>query len=148
MATSSGRNLRPLTLGSFRPPASQVRYDIDGSRLVRLSKGELRDQRQLSYYIGSGVAGRSFAYDRDGFLFEAPVTWYGRPKSANRARAKNDTAGVEVVRRSHAFCLFEYAVPERSWVRLRGPLRTRLAGLNDGFNGVDTQQRFAYTTER
>ena len=78
MAISSGRDLRPLTPGSFRHAASQVRYDIDANGLVRLSKGATRDQRQLDYYIGSGAAGRSFGYVRDGFLFEAPVTWYAQ----------------------------------------------------------------------
>ena len=81
MAISSGRDLRPLTPGSFRHAASQVRYEIDGNGLVRLFKGERRDQRQLSYYIGSGVAGRTYAYARDGFLFEAPVTWYAQTRS-------------------------------------------------------------------
>src|SRR5260370_25122455 len=69
MAMSSGRNPRPLTLGSFRHAASQVRYDIDANGLVRLSRGEKRDQRQLSYYIGSGVPGRSFGCTPGGFLF-------------------------------------------------------------------------------
>ena len=81
MAMSSGRNLHPLTPGSFRHAASQVRYDIDANGLVRLAKGDARDQRQLIYYIGSGFAGRSFAYARDGFLFEAPVTWYAQTGS-------------------------------------------------------------------
>src|SRR5437899_10298117 len=81
MAISSGRNLPPLIPGSFRHAASQVRYDIDANGLVELSKGKKRDQRQLSYYIGSGAAGRSFGYIRDGFLFEAPVTWYAQTGS-------------------------------------------------------------------
>jgi predicted CXXCH cytochrome family protein len=81
MAISSGRNLPPLVPGSFRHDASQVRYDIDAKGLVRLSKAEARDQRQLSYYFGSGVAGRSFGYLRDGFLFEAPVTWFAQTGS-------------------------------------------------------------------
>ena len=76
MAMSSGRDLPALSPGSFIDAASQVRYEVDAKGLVRLSRGERRDQRQLSYYIGSGVAGRSFGYVRDGFLFEAPVTWY------------------------------------------------------------------------
>src|SRR5437763_3282427 len=81
MAMSSGRELPPLIPGSFRHATSQVRYDIDANGLVRLVKGAARDQRQLSYYIGSGVAGRSFAYARDGFLFEAPITWYAQTGS-------------------------------------------------------------------
>jgi len=76
MAMSSGRSLPLLTPGSFRHDASQIRYDIDAKGLVRLSKGDKREQRQLDYYIGSGVAGRSFGFVLDNFLFEAPVTWY------------------------------------------------------------------------
>jgi tetratricopeptide (TPR) repeat protein len=76
MAMSSGRSLPALAPGSIRHDASKVGYDIDTRGLVRLSRGERQQQRQLSYYIGSGVAGRSFAYLRDGFLFEAPITWY------------------------------------------------------------------------
>src|SRR5579872_5049005 len=75
MAMSSGRNLPELKPGSFTHDASQVRYEIDAKGLVRLSKDAKRDQRQLAYSIGSGVAGRSFGWLRDGFLFEAPVTW-------------------------------------------------------------------------
>ena len=81
MATSSGRRLPALTPGSFRHDGSQVRYEIDANGLVRMSKGEKRQQRQLTYYIGSGAAGRSFGYVRDGFLFEAPVTWYAQTGS-------------------------------------------------------------------
>jgi predicted CXXCH cytochrome family protein len=81
MATSSGRDLRPLSPGSFLHPASGIRYDIQASGAVRLSKGAAHDVRQLSYYFGSGAAGRSFGYIRDGFLFEAPVTWYAQTGS-------------------------------------------------------------------
>jgi hypothetical protein len=76
MAISSGRNRSPVTPGTFRHAVSGVRYDISDSGLVRFSKGGARGERQLDYYIGSGAAGRSFLYARDGFLFEAPVTWY------------------------------------------------------------------------
>ena len=81
MAISSGRKLPPLIPGSLRHAASQVRYDIDANGLVRLVKDGKRDQRQLSYYFGSGVAGRSFGYLRDGFFFEAPITWYAQTRS-------------------------------------------------------------------
>src|SRR5258708_26697704 len=75
MAMSSGRNL-PLIPGSFRHGPSGVRYDIDTSGQVSFSRGTTKGERHLDYYIGSGVAGRSFLYARDGFLFEAPITWY------------------------------------------------------------------------
>jgi len=76
MAMSSGRNLQPLTPGSFRHSTSGVRYDIDSSGQVSFSRGTAKGERHLDYYIGSGAAGRSFLYARNGFLFEAPVTWY------------------------------------------------------------------------
>src|ERR1700759_2674799 len=76
MAMSSGRELPPLTAGSFTHAASQVRYEIRSDGEVRLSRGDARETRRLSYYFGSGAAGRSFGYLHEGFLFEAPVTWY------------------------------------------------------------------------
>jgi len=76
MAMSSGSELPALTPGAFRHAASKVSYEIDANGLVRFSKGDKSGERQLNYYIGSAVAGRSFGYLRDGFLFEAPVTWY------------------------------------------------------------------------
>ena len=81
MALSSGRNLPPLSAGSFLHANSRVRYDVDRNGLVRMSRGDARDERQLSYYFGSGIAGRSFGYLREGFLFEAPVTWYAQTGS-------------------------------------------------------------------
>jgi hypothetical protein len=78
MATSSGRELPPLTAGWFVHAASQVRYEIDRNGEVKLSRGATHDVRRLSYYFGSGAAGRSFGYVHDGFLFEAPVTWYAQ----------------------------------------------------------------------
>jgi len=81
MAISSGRITAPVSAGSFRHRASEVSYDIEASGLVRFSKGVASGTRQLDYYIGSGVAGRSFLYTRGGFLFEAPVTWYAQTRS-------------------------------------------------------------------
>ena len=102
MAISSGRALPPLTPGSFRHPASQVRYEIEATGVVHISKGEKRDSRQLSYFIGSGVAGRSFGFLRDGFLFEAPVTWYTQTRSWDVSPGyASDTASSWNRRSSH-----------------------------------------------
>lgn len=81
MAISSGRTAAPVAAGSFRHAASGVRYDINASGLVRFSKGAASGARRLDFYIGSGSAGRSFLYTRDGFLFEAPVTWYAQTRT-------------------------------------------------------------------
>ena len=78
MAMSSGRDPRPVTPGTFRHSSSQVKYDIRADGQVRISKGGESDVRQLSYYIGSGANGRSYGYSLNGFLFEAPITWYAQ----------------------------------------------------------------------
>ena len=113
MAMSSGRGSGPLTSGSFRHAASQVRYDIDANGLVRLSKGQKRDQRQLSYYIGSGVAGRSFGYVRDGFLFEAPVTWYAQTGSWDVSPGYASDTASRWSRPIEPSCLFCHASQTR-----------------------------------
>jgi predicted CXXCH cytochrome family protein len=35
---------------------------------------------QLLWFIGSGAAGQSFLWSDDGFLFQAPVTWYSQKR--------------------------------------------------------------------
>jgi hypothetical protein len=91
-----------------------VRYEIDANGLVRLSKGENRDQRQLSYYIGSGAAGRSFAWARGGFLFEAPITWYTQIGSWDVSPGYSADATSQWNRPIEPSCLFCHASQTRS----------------------------------
>lgn len=49
-----------------------------GSQLV-LEFGA--ERRELAYFVGSGAAARSYLMDTDGFLYEAPVTYYSRSQS-------------------------------------------------------------------
>ncbi len=78
MARSSGRVSGDVPYGSFRHAASGVAYHIDAAGSVTLEKTGVREERRLDYFIGSGAAGRSFLYSRDGFLFQAPITWYSQ----------------------------------------------------------------------
>jgi predicted CXXCH cytochrome family protein len=43
--------------------------DQDGTVLARL-------EAEAEYAIGSGTRGRSYVVNRDGFLFESPISWY------------------------------------------------------------------------
>jgi hypothetical protein len=79
MAHSSGK-VSGVTPGRLRHEASGVSYEIDAAGWVRLSKGSTRAARKLDYFIGSGTAGQSFAAVHDGFLFEAPLTWYAQSR--------------------------------------------------------------------
>jgi hypothetical protein len=80
MANSSGR-VTSLATGGFRHAPSGTQYQFDASGLVQLSRGSAKAEHQLEFFIGSLSAGRSFLYRRDGFLFEAPVTWYTRKQA-------------------------------------------------------------------
>ena len=40
---------------------------------------DVHGSRPLEYFIGSGTVGRSYLYSVDGFLYQAPVSWYSTP---------------------------------------------------------------------
>lgn len=65
MARSSGKVL-DTPEGQFR----RLRIDTTGSAHWDAF------QRKLDYFIGSGAHGRSYIVVRDGFLYQAPFTWY------------------------------------------------------------------------
>jgi len=73
MARSSGRVIATFP-GRFRHAASGVDYHIDARGAVRFGDAE----KQLDWFIGSGAAGRSFIYSQDGFLYQAPITFYSQ----------------------------------------------------------------------
>lgn len=63
---------------------SGYRYSIasEGRKLVlKFSKNGAKtaEQRQLPYFIGSGAVARSYLMAMDGFLYEAPATYYSGP---------------------------------------------------------------------
>jgi hypothetical protein len=80
MAQSSGR-VEEVPPGVFRHDPSGTQYRIERSGVVRLSRESKTGERRLEYFIGSGAEGRSYLWQRDGFLFEAPLTWYARTKA-------------------------------------------------------------------
>jgi tetratricopeptide (TPR) repeat protein len=68
MARSSGKvDSVPAALFT----AAGHRYKISENRLI-FDEGSA----SFNYFIGSNTAGRTYATERDGFLFELPVTWY------------------------------------------------------------------------
>lgn len=80
MAQSSGR-VTEVPAGSFRHTSSGTQYQVESSGAVRLSRGTSLGEHLLKYFIGSATEGRSYLWQRDGFLFEAPLTWYARTKT-------------------------------------------------------------------
>jgi hypothetical protein len=86
MAMSSGRagtGLHPpKSGGTFSDPRSvyyySVGHDAKGWAFTFGRKSEPNSTRKLPWYVGSGASASAFLIDVDGFLYEAPVTWYGR----------------------------------------------------------------------
>ena len=78
MAQSSGVVTGGLTPGSFVQGDSKITYRINDAGTVTVVTPTQLLERKLDYFIGSGAAGRSFLYTRNGFLFQAPVTWYAQ----------------------------------------------------------------------
>src|SRR5262245_11416085 len=55
----------------YRVSGSSYSFDFEG--------GEVR--RTLNYFLGAGVTGRSFVTSIDGFLYQAPISYYASTRS-------------------------------------------------------------------
>src|SRR4051794_36856711 len=78
MAQSSGV-VDQVTPGSFRTPTGQE-FRISGNSLSFSFDGQ-EIRRSLNYYLGAGSTGRSYLTSVDGFLFQAPVSYYASNKA-------------------------------------------------------------------
>lgn len=69
----------PLLPGRVRQESSGSDISIeihDGRMIHRLSERGLTAEYPITYQIGSGVRGRSYAVDIGNYLLESPVSWY------------------------------------------------------------------------
>jgi hypothetical protein len=60
------------------PPSGELAHNVSGTR-YRIEGQEVRFEggsHRLKYFIGSGVEGRSYLIEENGYLFLAPLTWY------------------------------------------------------------------------
>ncbi len=101
MARSSGR-AEPLPAASF--VAAGHRYEIEGKRL-----GFEGGSARFDYFIGSNAAGRSFLWERDGYLFELPVTWYAGKRIWDASPGYEGISEIRLTRPVEASCLLCHA---------------------------------------
>lgn len=93
MARASGPAADGLIAGKFDDDISDVHYRVyrqDGHVWMsyeRKGKDPLQGQRELRYYIGSGVKGRTYIFSIDKFFFEAPINWYSQERRWNMTPA-------------------------------------------------------------
>jgi hypothetical protein len=87
MAATSGQAGRgipaeSLANSSFTHAASGFRYRVSrggGAYWMEFEKaadGSIHGRKPLAYFVGSGAVARSYLMAADGFLYEAPVTYY------------------------------------------------------------------------
>jgi predicted CXXCH cytochrome family protein len=79
MARSSGRVGTGEFLEKLPAGAIGAMYRIaraDRGFRMDFEHGAVKGSRELAWFIGSGAVGRSYAFAVDGFLFQAPVSYY------------------------------------------------------------------------
>jgi hypothetical protein len=101
MAQSSG-HVESLAPASFT--AAGNRYRIEGNRLLFDGGAQSMD-----YFIGSNAAGRSFLSEREGYLFEVPVTWYARKQVWDLSPGFERNTGIQLNRAIEPSCLLCHA---------------------------------------
>ncbi|HXJ38112.1 MAG TPA: multiheme c-type cytochrome, partial [Bryobacteraceae bacterium] len=63
----------------------------------------------FDYFIGSGAHGRSYAFAREGFLYELPVTWYRRRNAWAASPGYEQESEVRLNRPLDTTCLYCHA---------------------------------------
>ena len=108
MARSSGQVTSIESEGSFAHKASGVRYRVyrqDAGASFSFDLGDVHGTRPLEYFIGSGTVGRSYLYSVDGFLYQAPVSWYATPAKWDLSPGYQQYDHLFLTRGIEAICL-------------------------------------------
>ena len=64
-----------------------------------------RGQRELLYFIGSGLKGRSYLFSVQGVLFETPINWYTQERRWNMTPAYTEAREIPMNLPSYVDCL-------------------------------------------
>jgi predicted CXXCH cytochrome family protein len=84
MAQASGPAMQGLLTGDFVHAPSRVHYRVyaeDGKAWMSFDRpgdNQIQGKKELLYFIGTGHRGRTYLFSQDGFVFEAPINWYGQ----------------------------------------------------------------------
>lgn len=77
MARTAGRAGSEVPSGSFTHEGAEYRITSGAKgHQLSFSKGEASGGRLLEWFIGSGGLGRSYLFSTDGYLFQAPISFY------------------------------------------------------------------------
>ena len=118
MARASGPATAGLLTGEFTHAASGVHYRLllrDGKAYLAYSRDTtdidriLHGEVQLRYFVGSGMRGRTYLFENDGFWFESPVNWYGKKRVWDMAPAYGNAKRMPFTLPVDADCLHCHA---------------------------------------
>jgi hypothetical protein len=107
MANASGLAGDGLITGEFKHKKSGVFYRVYQQNdpvwisYEREKESEFRGQRELLYFIGSGVKGRSYLFSMQGFLFETPINWYSQEHRWNMTPAYTEAREIPIAFSMH-----------------------------------------------
>jgi len=112
MARTSGRAGSDRLKESFDRAAftaSGVGYRVSpnqaGFQLHYSRPGVFEGERKLDWYVGSGHLGRSYLSSVDGFLFQAPVSYYSRPAKWDLSPGYQTKKTIDLTRAVEPACL-------------------------------------------
>jgi Flp pilus assembly protein TadD len=116
--TSMARTSGPAALpqdGSFRHVQSGVSYRVfrEGQTVVltydRAGSMALHGSQVLKYYVGSNTRGRTFLFDIDGFLYQAPINYYAATNVWDMSPGYAQLRAMELNHPVDSTCLFCHA---------------------------------------
>ena len=111
MAKASGAANRGIIYGEFTHKPSKVHYRIyeeNGRAWLSFDRAKdrpLEGKRELLYFIGSGHRGRTYLFSENGFVFEAPINWYGQGNTWDMAPGYKETREIPLSLPALTSCL-------------------------------------------
>jgi Flp pilus assembly protein TadD len=115
MARTSGPALPNLVEGSFKHTSSGVAYRVfrQGERALlsyeRPGDSGLQGVQLLKYSVGSNTHGRTFLFEIDGFLYQAPMNYYAEKNVWDMSPGYRDLREMELNHPVPESCLFCHA---------------------------------------
>jgi tetratricopeptide (TPR) repeat protein len=91
----------PVLGAEYRISEAPGGYRLEFSRMDSGAKG----QRMLEWFVGSGRVGRSYVFSLDGFLFQAPVSYYSRGAKWDLSPGYQQHQFIHLTRAIGAGCL-------------------------------------------
>jgi hypothetical protein len=122
MQTGMARSSGPAGSGSFREsfenaaftdPQTSARYRVSSTLEMQYTREDRRGARQLRWHIGSGSVGRSYATSVDGFLFQAPVSYFSKAARWDLSPGFAGKPNVDLARPIEEACLWCHATGAR-----------------------------------